>query len=281
MSAHAYATRRGPRVHAPGAGSRAGVLRALWIAALCLLALALIWLVAELVPQAQARDSLALRDFTLLSGPHVSAAADFLLRLLDPGLLALWGTALVACALAQARPRVALAVALVLALAPLSADLLKPLLAHPHSRAGAVHINAASWPSGHATAALALALCAVLVAAAPAPRDGGARGGVLGGRRLFAADPRLAYAERCARGLRDGGAVDGARGRGAACQRCPLAAARRRFAEAEHLLAARRRRVRLSRDPAPAAGHGPPAATAAPARPARRRRPLCSSLGRG
>ena len=164
MSAHAYATRRGPRVHAPGAGSRAGVLRALWIAALCLLALALIWLVAELVPQAQARDSLALRDFTLLSGPHVSAAADFLLRLLDPGLLALWGTALVACALAQARPRVALAVALVLALAPLSADLLKPLLAHPHSRAGAVHINAASWPSGHATAALALALCAVLVA---------------------------------------------------------------------------------------------------------------------
>ena len=164
MSAHAYATRRGPRVHAPGAGSRAGVLQALWIAGLCLLALALIWLVAELVPQAQARDSLALRDFTLLSGPHVSAAADFLLRLLDPGLLALWGTALVACALAQARPRVALAVALVLALAPLSSDLLKPLLAHPHSLAGAVYINPASWPSGHATAALALALCAVLVA---------------------------------------------------------------------------------------------------------------------
>jgi membrane-associated phospholipid phosphatase len=164
MSAHAYVARRAPRARTPGARNRAGVLRALWIAALCLLALALIWLVAELVPQAQARDSLALRDFTLLGGPHVSALANFLLRLLDPGLLALWGTALVTLALAQARPRVALAVALVLALAPLSSDLLKPLLAHPHSLAGAVYISPASWPSGHATAALALALCAVLVA---------------------------------------------------------------------------------------------------------------------
>jgi membrane-associated phospholipid phosphatase len=164
MSVHAYAASRTLRAHAPGAGNRAGVLRALWIAAACVLALALIWLVAELVPQAQVRDSLTLRDFTLLSGPHVSAIADFLLRLLDPGLLTLWGTALVTLALVQARPRVALAVALVLALAPLSSDLLKPLLAHPHSRAGAVYINPASWPSGHATAALALALCAVLVA---------------------------------------------------------------------------------------------------------------------
>src|SRR5438270_928921 len=53
---------------------------------------------------------------------------------------------------------------LALALAPLTADALKPLLAHPHASAGAVHIAPASWPSGHSTAALALALCAVLVA---------------------------------------------------------------------------------------------------------------------
>jgi membrane-associated phospholipid phosphatase len=67
-------------------------------------------------------------------------------------------------AVARGHRREALAVGLVIALAPLTADILKPLLAHPHARAGAVHIGPASWPSGHSTAALALALCAVLVA---------------------------------------------------------------------------------------------------------------------
>ena len=78
----------------------------------------------------------------------------------------LWGVALVAVALARERPRVALAVAAVMALAPLTAETLKPLLAHPHVPVGGVHIGAASWPSGHSTAALALALSAVLVAPA-------------------------------------------------------------------------------------------------------------------
>ena len=56
------------------------------------------------------------------------------------------------------------AVAAVMALAPLTAEMLKPLLAHPHDIVGGVHIGPASWPSGHSTAALTLALCAVLVA---------------------------------------------------------------------------------------------------------------------
>jgi membrane-associated phospholipid phosphatase len=38
------------------------------------------------------------------------------------------------------------------------------LLAHPHAWVGDNWVKAASWPSGHATAAMALALCAVLVA---------------------------------------------------------------------------------------------------------------------
>jgi membrane-associated phospholipid phosphatase len=53
-----------------------------------------------------------------------------------------------------------------MALAPLTAEVLKPLLALPHPRVGSVHIGAASWPSGHSTAALTLVLCAVLVAPA-------------------------------------------------------------------------------------------------------------------
>jgi membrane-associated phospholipid phosphatase len=153
-----------------GGGRRRGELpsaqQALWLAGLCLIALALVWVVAQFVPAARARDILALRDFTQLDGPRVGTVAGFVLHLLDPALFVIWAAVLVLVALARERGRVALAVALVLTLAPLSADRLKPLLAHPHSRFGEIGIGAASWPSGHATAAAALALCAVLVAPA-------------------------------------------------------------------------------------------------------------------
>jgi membrane-associated phospholipid phosphatase len=146
--------------------ARPGATAPLGFAGLLVAALALTWVVAELVPAGQARDSLALYHFVLLSRPHVDLLANELLRLLDlPGLV-LWTVALVAVAFARGRPRVALAVALVMALAPLSSEALKPLLAHPHVPIGTLHINDASWPSGHSTAALALALCAVLVAPA-------------------------------------------------------------------------------------------------------------------
>ncbi len=49
-------------------------------------------------------------------------------------------------------------------LSPLTAELLKPLTAHPHDTVGFVHVGDASWPSGHSTAAAALAMSAVLVA---------------------------------------------------------------------------------------------------------------------
>ncbi len=145
---------------------RSGPAAALAVAGACLAALGLIWVVAELVPAGQVRDSLALHDFVLLSRPNVNLLANGLVHLLEPPLFICWGLMLVTIALLRRRPRVALAVALVMALAPLSAEALKPLLAHPHVQVGAVYVNAASWPSGHATAALALVLCAVLVAPA-------------------------------------------------------------------------------------------------------------------
>jgi membrane-associated phospholipid phosphatase len=136
----------------------------LGLAGLCVLALGLTWVVAELVPAAHVRDAAALHDFTLLGRPHVDAVASALLGLLDPIPFTVGGAVLVAIALARGRPRVALAVTLVLVLAPVSAETLKPLLAHPHASVGATHIGQASWPSGHSTAALALVLCCVLVA---------------------------------------------------------------------------------------------------------------------
>jgi membrane-associated phospholipid phosphatase len=150
-----------PRTRLTEPPSAAGALLA---AGLCAAALTLTWVVAALVPATHVKDAVALYDFTLLGGPRLDDLANALLHLLDPLLYTLWGVLLIAVALRRGSPRLALAVGLVLGLAPLTAETLKPLLAHPHARIGGSEITAASWPSGHATAAMALVLCAVLVA---------------------------------------------------------------------------------------------------------------------
>jgi membrane-associated phospholipid phosphatase len=145
------------RVHASGPG------RPLALALLCVVALALVWVVANLVPAAQYKDAVLLHDFTLLSHPRVDRVGNFLLHLLEPTIFIIWGIALVATALARGRPRIALAVVAVMALAPFTTETLKPLVAHSHAHVDGVWIGAASWPSGHSTAALTLALCVALV----------------------------------------------------------------------------------------------------------------------
>lgn len=124
----------------------------------------LLWSVAELVPAVQVKDAALLDRFVHVDQSSVEWFAEHLVHLLEPSLFILWGVSLVAFALARGRPRTALAVTAVMALAPLSAEKLKPLLAHPHVSVGTVAIGPASWPSGHSTAALALGLSAVLVA---------------------------------------------------------------------------------------------------------------------
>jgi membrane-associated phospholipid phosphatase len=151
---------------------------ALLTAALCVLGLAVTWVLAELVPATHVRDAIALADFTRFHHPLVEAPAGALLLLLDPPLYGIWAALLVLIALRRRVYRVALALVPLLALAPLSAELLKPLLAHRHAHVGGVHITAASWPSGHSTAALTLAWAALLVAP-PARRRAVALGGGL------------------------------------------------------------------------------------------------------
>lgn len=160
MSARAYPASVRPRRER----HRGGPAAPLGVAALCALAAAAVWVLAALVPATHLRDAILLHDFTLLGRPAVDDVARFLLHLLEPVLFVLWGVALLAVALARERPRVALAVAAVMAFAPLTAERLKPLAAHPHAHVDAVVLGAASWPSGHSTAALALVLSAVLVA---------------------------------------------------------------------------------------------------------------------
>jgi membrane-associated phospholipid phosphatase len=163
MSGQVYAAGAMPQIHTPTRGRTPRAASALGVAALCVAGLALTWVVAALVPATHLKDAVALYDFTRFSRPSVDALANGLLHLLDPLLYTVWALALVGIALMRGRPRVALAIVAVTALAPLTAETLKPLLAHPHAQVGFTYINAASWPSGHATAAVALALSAALV----------------------------------------------------------------------------------------------------------------------
>ncbi len=148
---------------APLADRRAARL-ALFVACLCVLGLALTWVLAELVPITHFKDAVALYDLTRLNRPLVELPANALLDLLYPPFFAAWGIVLVVVAVRRRLLWTAVAVAVVLPFAPLSAELLKPLLAHPHDQLGPKYITDASWPSGHATAATALAWCALLVA---------------------------------------------------------------------------------------------------------------------
>jgi membrane-associated phospholipid phosphatase len=150
--------------HHAGQARRPSGAWALRAAVLCAVAMAGTWTLAELVPAIHLRDAVLLNDFTKLERPGVDALASDLLHLLEPLLYTVWALLIVAVALLRRRPRVALAVAVVLPAAPGLAELLKPLLAHPHDSVGYQWVGPASWPSGHATAAMTLVLCALLVA---------------------------------------------------------------------------------------------------------------------
>lgn len=139
---------------------------ALLLALLCVAGLVLTWVLAALVTPTHVRDATALYRFTSFDRPGVEVVAKALLGLLEPMWFVVWAIALMGVALCRRRPRVAFAVALVLIFAPLSADLLKPLLAHPHAEVVPLYVKSASWPSGHASAAMALVWCALLVAPA-------------------------------------------------------------------------------------------------------------------
>jgi membrane-associated phospholipid phosphatase len=164
MSGHAYTARALPRRRDVTRTERPGAISALGVAALCLVGLAIVWTLASQVAIVRVKDAVALYDFTLLSGERIDRPLNMLLHLLEPAQFVLWGVALVAVALARERWRVALAVVALMTLAPFTSEMLKPLLAQPHDQVGGVGIGAASWPSGHSTAALTLVFAAILVA---------------------------------------------------------------------------------------------------------------------
>jgi membrane-associated phospholipid phosphatase len=137
-------------------------------ALLCLGGLMVTGAVALILPVARAHDVATLQGFTVLGGhTRISQLASLLVHSVDPPQYAIAAGVLVLVALLRGRPRVALAVPLAMFAASATTELLKPLVGHPRSAewlSGGGLTSIESWPSGHATAAMMVALCAVLVA---------------------------------------------------------------------------------------------------------------------
>jgi hypothetical protein len=113
------------------------------------------------------RDSAMLHGFTGLAAERVYEQIRDVALLVDPVPYALLGLACIGVALARRRPERAIATAVVLIGTGATTHALKHLLAEPRHADWLFggQIEPASWPSGHGTAAMTLALCAVMVAA--------------------------------------------------------------------------------------------------------------------
>jgi len=132
------------------------------VAALCLF---LTWLAAFHIGPAQRADqSILLGFFDVAHHRGVKPLANFIANLCNPSpyLFFAWVPMLVA--FLRGRPGVAIAIGVILLGANVTTQELKPLLAAPRPFGGVDKIGAASWPSGHATAAMSFVLCCVLAA---------------------------------------------------------------------------------------------------------------------
>jgi membrane-associated phospholipid phosphatase len=136
-------------------------------AAMALGLLFVTWFLAFHVPTFEHADERILGGFTDLHHARLHSIASFIAGLCNPNPFVYFAGALVLLAFARRRPGMALVVAAILLGANVTTQLLKPLLAAPRAVPDGVgQIGSAAWPSGHATAAMSLALCSVLVAPA-------------------------------------------------------------------------------------------------------------------
>jgi membrane-associated phospholipid phosphatase len=138
----------------------------LLLATLTAIALAITGVLAKLVPLTRAGDVRTLNGFVDLNAPHRTPALNTIAHLADPVPYALVGLVLATIALARGRARVAVAIPLIFVATGVTTEALKHLLATQRldEWLGHAQIAAASWPSGHSTAAMTMALCAVIAA---------------------------------------------------------------------------------------------------------------------
>jgi membrane-associated phospholipid phosphatase len=127
--------------------------------------LAVVWYAAFHIGVVQRADRSILSGFAGLRRPRIDQITQFIAQLCNPRPYVFLAAIPVVIALIRRRPRVAVTVGLIMLGANVTTQLLKPLLATPRwypGQSSFVWISPASWPSGHATAAMSLALCAVI-----------------------------------------------------------------------------------------------------------------------
>lgn len=158
--------------------NRVGARLAACGAVACALGLAVVWLAFARVSPAKTWDAAALKGFIVLGRSATQALG---LGSIDVVIYAPFAVATVLVAVRDGRIRMALAVPVLLLGPVASSEALKPLLAHSHPALKPFHLTTASYPSGNATVAMAMALCAVLVT------PGRARAVVAGAGGVFTA----------------------------------------------------------------------------------------------
>ncbi len=136
--------------------------RALLRASLLCVAFAfLAWVAAFLVPRGARADSAVLAGFEGLRRPRTVEASGWIAGLMDPLPFLGFAAVLIGAAYRRGGGPVALAALTILGGANVTAQVLKPLVGLLPD-AHAPDSLAASWPSGHTSAAMSLALCLVL-----------------------------------------------------------------------------------------------------------------------
>ena len=123
------------------------------------------WLAFD-VPAVHRRDALALHDFMSLDRPLTHKLASGVANMASPVQYGMIGAVLIAIALLRGRKALAVAVGVILLGSAFTTDyVLKPAFATPRFAQvlGWHQIDGQAFPSGHATASMALALSAVLV----------------------------------------------------------------------------------------------------------------------
>ncbi len=135
-------------------------------AVLGVIALAVVSYVSHRIGVARRADASILSGFVSLQRPGLNSITNAVATLCNPVPYVLFAMVPVGVALARRRPHVAVMLFVILLGANETTELLKPLLAGARDPSGTTLIISSSFPSGHATAVMSLALTAVLCAPA-------------------------------------------------------------------------------------------------------------------
>ena len=127
-----------------------------------LVLLALTWFASHHIAVVQRADASILAGFMHLHRARLDTITGFIAGLCDPHRYVFLVTIPVLIALVRRRAGLAIMIGLVVLGANETTQLLKPLFAGSHYYVVGGPTTNASWPSGHATAAMTLALCFVL-----------------------------------------------------------------------------------------------------------------------